>query len=1682
MLTEAIGWPLAPGSGVAILFDCALKGAFLLLTVWVLLRLVLRRAPAAARYALCVAATGGLLALPAVSALAPRWSLPLPERWARLATEAPAIAPEEVSASRLSPQSAPLSLEPVEWLPPFDDEWKNNPFLTRGSGEKMEPRNDTVPPASDGIKGADRPDASAVSDETVAAAARVKNPPLAPSRADQFTFRWPSAPVMLTGAWAGGAAVAFLPWVVGLCALRRLLRRSRRIERGGAVEQLEALCRSLALPAPPLYETDRSLVPMAGSFFGSFILLPPDAAAWSEAKLRNVLTHEMGHVARRDDLAYLAARLAAALHWFNPFVWALLRVLRYERERACDDLVLRQGAASCDYASHLVEILKNASSVHPAMLAATPMACPRRLEKRIVAILDDHLNRKGLTMRNRITTLAVVTALTLSLGGATVTRSVETKEAQKENALQPSTGTQTETVVTRSVETKETPKRIPLQPPTKALTRTTITLKDVLVSARPDTSGPWVSSGLRFLCRGESNEVNILIFESEGAASHSEGVAPYSPNGDSNTGLAKTRENGSVKFLCSEANVGALVGKIGKEGTPFLIGERRAVRILESGVLYLGFNDAYGSPDDNTGSFKVYVGSYVRGEPTPLQKCLKNRLLIREAKAEWAKANGKQSSDVPKWDDLVGPDKALKEKPVCPEGGEYSLAGTEPEVTCSKHAETRWVAATSVQQTTLDTATSAVGKQATASAAPQEYTLPEGHVSAFGKDYQYAFLSGDGAGYKPPDYEGFFPDDEEAGKKLDDLLQDDAFNRTKWMDDDEVCRMVRQGLKRSEKKNDIMSWLGGTGHLGKSPQNPDAIEIAYHLYGDPWLRDNALSFGLSKIEPVKPAAVLKAFVEIAIKDGRFGGAVHSMQSGAKGQEKQILQYIEPYLKSDTEYCVQMAKQFQRIFSEAEGVEKPQLSPEDEEAQKKYMEKWKKEAEERKQAFFTMSDDERRQKIRGMNFLFGPGGENVEEDNKILDILAKYTKDSDQQVRWNIAREALGAYIGNTTDGKPNPKAVAMAIEMSKDPNPEVLKYVVCSGLAPIKGKSEEVVRTLLDIAYACQGKRDYSMFVAFGVCDALKEDRAVAKKLLDADLDGFLNDPEKALHAFEVYGDILEESPPRTPDWVAGMAVITGNKEKEVVFYLTAKDPKARTDLPAFRTAVRDTLLKNKERGERWLKQFYLDKSYKTWRALVSVPFQDRYVFPDFIKASDTFVILQDFPAYVTREEKAQRIANLRTPDLQIVKASDITPANAGETIKPLPAEAQAVLDKKKAQLEAERKALMAPSELQLKVNAAKPGDTIRLEAKEYVGVVTIDKPLTLEGAENRATLLSAKTFPPMETSQEAGKEIIPALLTIKGEGAVVLRDLRFKLETQGQGSCVILVNQAKAQIVGCEIEKAPWSGIGIMDSDAEIRDCRIGHLGRNGVSVRVTQGNREKTRVLVSGCDFIECVNVGLSIGEGCDNVTVEKCRISGSSWHGIRYDNASPKIVGNLISKNSRFGIYASGKTKATVKDNVFESGEMDGISCWFNSSDLIEGNTFVGNKRDAINIVGDSAPTIRHNIFAHNESGISFANTGQGDAQAENAGKPVIEANLFWDNKVDFPFGMNISEKKDANGRAIYEKPKLDAKSLTSDPKFIDAAGRNYGLQPDSPALAAGMGVKSHLPFEKAGADVKKEQEKP
>ena len=71
-------------------------------------------------------------------------------------------------------------------------------------------------------------------------------------------------------------------------------------------------------------------------------------------------------------------------------------------------------------------------------------------------------------------------------------------------------------------------------------------------------------------------------------------------------------------------------------------------------------------------------------------------------------------------------------------------------------------------------------------------------------------------------------------------------------------------------------------------------------------------------------------------------------------------------------------------------------------------------------------------------------------------------------------------------------------------------------------------------------------------------------------------------------------------------------------------------------------------------------------------------------------------------------------------------------------------------------------------------------------------------------------------------------------------------------------------------------------------------------------------------------------SLGGDATRSELRRNRISGSAWHGIRYDGAKPLVEGNLIYGNARSGIYASGKTAAEVRGNLFWRNEHGGMSC--------------------------------------------------------------------------------------------------------------------------------------------------------
>ncbi len=179
------------------------------------------------------------------------------------------------------------------------------------------------------------------------------------------------APLALFGVWACGFAA------IALVRLRAW-RRVRAVVRASAPMDLAAgmAVRSAA----------GLLEPGVVGLIRPILLLPADIMErLSPSQLQAVLAHELCHVRRRDNLTAAIHMLVEAVFWFHPLIWWIGARLVEERERACDEEVLRLGNASQEYAEAILRVCK---SYLEAPLQCVTGVTGSDLRKRIIAILS----------------------------------------------------------------------------------------------------------------------------------------------------------------------------------------------------------------------------------------------------------------------------------------------------------------------------------------------------------------------------------------------------------------------------------------------------------------------------------------------------------------------------------------------------------------------------------------------------------------------------------------------------------------------------------------------------------------------------------------------------------------------------------------------------------------------------------------------------------------------------------------------------------------------------------------------------------------------------------------------------------------------------------------------------------------------------------------------------------------------------------------------------------------------------------------------------------------------------------------------------------------------------------------------------------------------------------------------
>jgi beta-lactamase regulating signal transducer with metallopeptidase domain len=379
------------------LLDSAVKGAAILAAA-ACAAIILRRDSAATRHLVWLLAIVALLAAPLLSAVLPQWRV-LPE-WTAIAPVTIATPTDATPVVTVTPAGGPIELPS-----------RVEPVGTQHFVKASQPTATT-------------PQSSPAVPPTFAAAVERDS-----------SWTWRSALPLL---WAIGFSVLCLRLAAARLMLWKSERQAMVIEisrqRAGEtndplVTELQTACLQLEISSPmKLLIHPQKTIPVVWGIRRSHLLLPAAAREWSGEQLRSVLLHELAHVKRRDTLAQLLSQIACALHWFNPLAWFAAWRLAVERERACDDLVLAGGVRPSAYAGHLLEVVSACSPARWTQSCGLAMARKSSLEGRLVAVLSDKLNRRGVSLA-----LAAI-ALTIAAGIAVpiaMLRAADDKSSEK---------------------------------------------------------------------------------------------------------------------------------------------------------------------------------------------------------------------------------------------------------------------------------------------------------------------------------------------------------------------------------------------------------------------------------------------------------------------------------------------------------------------------------------------------------------------------------------------------------------------------------------------------------------------------------------------------------------------------------------------------------------------------------------------------------------------------------------------------------------------------------------------------------------------------------------------------------------------------------------------------------------------------------------------------------------------------------------------------------------------------------------------------------------------------------------------------------------------------------------------------------------------------------------------------
>ena len=173
--------------------------------------------------------------------------------------------------------------------------------------------------------------------------------------------------------WITGVIIMVIKSAGGWLYLDRKIKSTRKVIDDNWFKQMEEIaCRLGIRRRIKLCESLYASVPFITGIVKPAIFIPAGMLSnMSASMVEAVFVHELNHIRRHDFLVNLIQIFAESLLFFNPFIWKISKIIRAERELACDENTLNQGVVSLEYAKSITwfhdRFEERTGLLHPAL-------------------------------------------------------------------------------------------------------------------------------------------------------------------------------------------------------------------------------------------------------------------------------------------------------------------------------------------------------------------------------------------------------------------------------------------------------------------------------------------------------------------------------------------------------------------------------------------------------------------------------------------------------------------------------------------------------------------------------------------------------------------------------------------------------------------------------------------------------------------------------------------------------------------------------------------------------------------------------------------------------------------------------------------------------------------------------------------------------------------------------------------------------------------------------------------------------------------------------------------------------------------------------------------------------------------------------------------------------------------